>query len=850
MQVWNYELTKFMEGADKRFVIPVYQRNYNWKIENCKQLFDDLVRVIRNNRPNHFFGSIVAATERGELLIIDGQQRLTTVTLLLLALYNLIRQGKITPEDKQLERRIYEEYLVDKYQPKETRLKLKPIKNDRAAFGKLFDDPADYIQASTLTANYTFFYERIQKGELSPDELFRAIRSLIIVYICLDRDDNPQLIFESLNSTGLDLSEGDKVRNFILMGLAPRRQEECYEKYWNKIEENTGYHVDAFVRDYLSVKQRSIAAMNRIYFRFKEYVQDSGLETEELLADLLNYSRLYRVLLTGDHPDRRLGACIYRLNRLETTVTRPFLVELLRLNQEGNLSQNDLAEAFLLTESYLFRRMICDLATNALNKLFVGLHHEIMRFDGTPENYLEKMKFALASRRDRVRFPDDREFVEAMAHRQIYQMPSRARVYVFERLENYGTLEDKDIYRHIDDGSYSIEHIMPQHLTQTWIKDLGEDYERIYEEWLHRLANLTITAYNSKYSNFPFSDKRDMEGGFRDSGIRMNQWIASKEKWGEQELQERSELLKKRSLVIWAFPHTDYRPAEKQAETLTLADDADDLTGRKITRFVFAKVEQPVKSWIEMYESVIRTLYSFDKSIILQLADADRQTSGLSYYFSRNSADLRQAIEIDKGLYIEGNTATETKLMVLRKLFDLYGNNPYDLTFFLGNDDEHAEDDGGGQPSRFALRRRYWEFALKFIKAKMDGKAFSNSSPTGDNWMHAGFGISGFSLCCVANFDSARTMLKLDRGDEKENKRAFDELVQYKAKIEASLGVPLVWRRGEGKKRSIIYYQLEGVGIAKESDWERVANFHAEWSEKFYRELVVAYLLPLYGKKG
>lgn len=215
-------LAEYMQGANKRFIIPVYQRNYDWKLENCKQLYDDLVKVIKTNRKTHFFGSIVSVYEPSgkniEFLVIDGQQRLTTVSLLLLAMYNLIQKGIIMPQDDMLATRIYEEFLVDKYQKQETRIKLKPVKNDKKAFGKLFDADDEHVRSSNITNNYNYFYERIQKQEISIDELFDAICRLEIISIRLENDDNPQLIFESLNSTGLDLSEGDKIRNFILMG--------------------------------------------------------------------------------------------------------------------------------------------------------------------------------------------------------------------------------------------------------------------------------------------------------------------------------------------------------------------------------------------------------------------------------------------------------------------------------------------------------------------------------------------------------------------------------------------------------------------------------------------------------
>lgn len=296
-------LIEYMEGSKKRFIIPVYQRNYDWKTENCKQLYDDLVKVIKNKRRSHFFGSLVSVYEPSgrntEFLVIDGQQRLTTVSLLLLAMYNLIKSGIITPKDVYLDKQIYEDFLVDKYQPEETRIKLKPVKNDQKAFGKLFNDAREHIRESNLTTNYNYFYERIQKQEISIDELFDAICRLEIINITLNNEDNPQLIFESLNSTGLDLSEGDKIRNFILMGLPSKEQDEYYDKYWNRIEECTKYDVSSFVRDYLSIKQLAIPSQKKIYISFKDYVDSKSIEPEELLKDLLAYAKRYEILLSG-----------------------------------------------------------------------------------------------------------------------------------------------------------------------------------------------------------------------------------------------------------------------------------------------------------------------------------------------------------------------------------------------------------------------------------------------------------------------------------------------------------------------------------------------------------------------
>ena len=360
-------------------------------------------------------------------------------------------------------------------------------------------------------------------------------------------DDNPQLIFESLNSTGLDLSEGDKIRNFILMGLPSKEQDDYYDKYWHKIEVCTKYDVSAFIRDYLSVKQQAIPQQKKIYINFKDYVELSKIDTEPLLSEMLAYAKRYQILLDGNSGNSVLDACILRLNRLETTVTRPFFLEVLRLYNEDKVTLAQVTEIFLTTENYLFRRTICDLPTNALNKIFLLLHREIIRYDSTDDDYVEKLKYALLSKKERARFPDDDEFAQAFVDRQIYLMNGKNKIYILERLENYGTSEDKDVYRHCDDGTYSIEHIMPQHLTPVWQKELGEDYAIIHEEWLHRIANLTLTAYNSKYSNSSFTEKKTMENGFDDSGIRMNTWIAKKDKWTLSEIEERSQYLQGRS---------------------------------------------------------------------------------------------------------------------------------------------------------------------------------------------------------------------------------------------------------------------------------------------------------------
>ena len=546
--------------------------------------------------------------------------------------------------------------------------------------------------------------------------------------------------------------------------------------------------------------------------------------------------RCLQILLDGNSGNSALDACILRLNRLETTVTRPFFLEVLRLYNENKVTLAQVTDVFLTTENYLFRRTICDLPTNALNKIFLLLHREIIRYDGTDDDYVEKLKYALLSKKERARFPDDDEFAQAFVDRQIYLMNGKNKIYILERLENHGTSEDKDVYRHCDDGTYSIEHIMPQHLTPAWQKELGEDYARIHEEWLHRIANLTLTAYNSKYSNSSFTEKKTMENGFDDSGIRMNTWIAKKDKWTLSEIEERSQYLQGRALTVWASPKTDYKPEEKQLDSYTLEDEGE-LTGRQIAKFAFKNTEQPVGSWVEMFQKVIQILYSEDKSIITKLALSEEDNIAL--HFSTNKDSFTKCLEIGDGIYVWTNTSTQSKLSVLNRLFKLYDEEPTDLVFYLRDENDENEDEVG---TRFELRRRYWTYALPIIQKSHGSEgSFSNVNPSRDNWINGFFGIGGFYLCCVANFDSARAEVVFGRGNKQENKDAFDKLYIHKDKIEKTLGVTLQWNRGDDVKSSKVFYQLNNVSIENETDWLQMANFHADWTKRFY-DVIVPYI--------
>ena len=648
------KMTGFMEGADKRYVIPVYQRKYDWKRENCSQLYEDLKKIIFDKRESHFFGSIVSSVvpngSKIEYHIIDGQQRLTTVTLLLLAIRNLIAQGKIIPQEERLDEQISQRFLISPWAKEEDRIKLRPVKGDREALAKLFGDAEDYDRASNLTLNYQFFCDKILQKEVTVDDLYAAIGKLEIISITLDQSDNAQLIFESLNSTGLALTEGDKIRNYILMGLSAEEQNEFYENYWTKIEKCTANDVSGFVRDYLSIKQQMTPTISNVYPAFKKYAEENRLSAENLLKDLLRYARFFERLWTckSNLEEQRLDDCLYRMKRLEIVVTRPFLMEVFRLNQDGEITSDEVLNVFLITENYLFRRNICEVPTNALNKIFLNLNKEILRYDGSANDYVEKFIYALLSKKESGRFPDDEEFMAALSSKQVYLMRGKYKAYLFERFENFGTVETKDVYTHLDNNTYTIEHIMPQHLTPAWTEALGEDYAKIHATWLHRLANLTLTGYNPHLSNNSFPERRDAsEGGYKASGLKMNQKIAVKENWGLPELEERNEEMVALAAKIWSYPQTSFQPAVKEYDSRTLEDDSKDLVGRGIVKYSYQNVEQPVSSWADMFEHIVKFLHQKDKSVLSALAYNTDSSVELTNYISNSEENLRSALKIN-----------------------------------------------------------------------------------------------------------------------------------------------------------------------------------------------------------
>ena len=686
-------LLKFLDGSDNRYIIPVYQRNYDWRPKQCEQLFNDLVQIIKKNRKSHFFGSIVtsAANKGGksDYLVIDGQQRITTISILFTAMVNLMKSGLVEADDKRLAEKIEKKFLVDEYQTEDRKLRLKPIKDDCVSFDKLItNDPTEFVESSNITQNYYYFENRIKKNEISIDDLYEAIFRLEIIDIFLDKEDNPQLIFESLNSTGLDLTEGDKIRNFILMGLDAKTQENYYEQYWNKIEKCTDYNVSGFIRNYLTLIQKKIPNINNVYFTFKEYVLDKmDIENEEdcetILKEMLYYAQIYNKIISAENnPKDVISSILYRLNNIEMTVSYPFLLAMFGHELRKEITSLDVETTLKAIESYIFRRIMCpNYASNALNKVFCNLDSEVMKIknDNQDVSYSDILIYCLQSRVGAAGFPSDKEFTEALTNRDVYHMYKKNREYLFDRFENGNTIERVNVIEMMENGDLTIEHIMPQTLTEEWKNELGSNYQVIYDQNIHTLKNLTLTGYNSKYSNSIFSEKKTIEKGFKDSGLNLNKSLLEYEHWTETEMQGRLNKLLLQANSLWPYPKTNFVPPKKEIDSVTLEDD-ELLRGRTLISYSYGNVkEHETNIWVEMFKDVIKQIYDEDPSQIRILA-SDKNYENIIISSTEKQGDW---FKIDTDIYLYTHNSTNAKMRILNKVFDAYGKDKNDLVFNL-----------------------------------------------------------------------------------------------------------------------------------------------------------------------
>ncbi len=643
------------ESQTKQFVIPIYQRVYSWEKEQCKQLWDDIIKTGGNDQiEGHFIGSIVFVhdgiytTNYNELLIIDGQQRLTTITLLFIALRDYLND-----EDEFLEKfshqKIQNRYLINSDEKGDKKFKLILSESDKDTLLYLIDKdkrkPSE--PSSKIMENFKLFEEWIRKNTNKLETIFKGLDKLMVVEISLERGkDNPQRIFESMNSTGKDLTQTDLIRNYILMGLEPEKQKIFYKKYWRAMEEDFKQNetlFNQFVRHYLTIKTREIPNINKVYEAFKRYQQKKGIEIEDLLKDLQKYCRFFcRIVFKKETDNKDLNKALSFLVDLEMDVIYPLLLELYSDYSDGVLSEQDFISIIYLIESYICRRAVCGLGTNSLNKVFLSFTKRIQK-----DEYFKSLKAHFGYLTEKQRFPNNDEFKKLFITIDFYSFKKRE--YFLERLENFERKER--VYTH----EYTTEHIMPQTLTKEWERDLGGNFQAIHDKYLHTIGNLTLTGYNQDYSNNSFQEKRDMENGFKQSPLKLNQSLKDLESFGEEEIEKRANDLADFALKIWTYPNLDSETLEKYKPKKE--KKAYDLSSYKFgshSRELFDILSKEIKALDERVSEKFNQdyiSYMFDKNFV----DIVVQTKDLKLYLNMPFNELQDEKNLARDMTNKGH---------------------------------------------------------------------------------------------------------------------------------------------------------------------------------------------------
>ncbi|WRA13618.1 DUF262 and DUF1524 domain-containing protein [Helicobacter pylori] len=608
-------LLKFIKDNQKnQLVIPIYQRVYSWEKEQCKELWDDIIKTGGDDKMDrHFIGSILYVLDGithsdNTLLIIDGQQRLTTITLLLTALRNHW-------SDEVKRKEIEDHYLINSDKDGDEKFRLILSDSDKDTLLYLIDknrrEPSE--PSSKIVENFKLFEEWISKNTNKLETIFKGLEKLMIVSIALEKaKDDPQLIFESMNSKGMELAQTDLIRNYIVMETEIEKQEGFYNKYWMAMEEGLKQNeklFNQFVRHYLTIKTREIPNINKIYVAFKDYQQKKGIAIEDLLKDLQKYCGYFCQIVFKKEADKDLNKALGFLVGLEMDVVYPLLLELYSDYKSDDLSKADFIRSIALIESYICRRAVCDLGTNSLNKVFPSFTKHIQK-----DEYFESLKAHFGYLTEKQRFPNNDEFKKLFITIDFYSFQKKK--YFFERLENFDTKE------RVYTDEYTIEHIMPQTLTEEWERDLGENFQEIHNKYLHKIGNLTLTGYNPEYSNKSFQEKRDMEKGFKDSPLRLNQGLRDLESFGEEEIKKRANDLADLALKIWTYPNLD-------AETLEKYKPKKEKKVYDLSSYNFGSHSR------ELFDILSKEIKALDEKIVEKF-----NKHYISYEFSTNFVDI------------------------------------------------------------------------------------------------------------------------------------------------------------------------------------------------------------------
>lgn len=585
MKSIDRRFTELIEG-NKQFVIPVFQRDYSWKAkEHCARLWRDVIRAGRSLTPDqHFLGAIVCipaadhAMSFPRSLVIDGQQRLTTLMLLLTAVRDFVRQDAVVQKAGGLSvEQINDYYLINRHEEGDARYRLLLRSHDQRALSLLIDAKADSGRpvSKAIEDAYESFRGRLTANNIAT--VMNGVRALVIVDITLTRGvDDSQAIFESLNAKALALNKSDLIRNCVLMDREEPEQSAMYTQYWSEIENlfrGRDRVFDNFARDYLDMKRRrpTQTRTDDIYPEFRSYWKDrlKQMDLEPALSDMVRFARYYAAVRIGPDPGKAREERYQRIRRLRAAPAITVMRLLDRRENEGDLDERDFLEALDLIESYLVRRSVCGLSTRGYDTVFASL---TARIGGKVAGILDELKVGFKLLPAAFQFPSNEEFLAALREGELYRR--QVCRLLLDRLENHGSKEPSDT------SGYTIEHILPQsaRLGQAWVEMLGPEWRQIQATYMHRLGNLTLTGYNAEYSDRSFEDKKKHEHGFSVSALRLNRTVNAKEEWTEKEIAERTEALAQKALSIWR----GLRVAESVVDRARFRDRERKIVGRRV----------------------------------------------------------------------------------------------------------------------------------------------------------------------------------------------------------------------------------------------------------------------------
>lgn len=565
MKAADTELTKLL-GIDAQFFVPLYQRKYSWMKKHCERLYDDIIKIAHDiERPSHFIGSIMYlpksdsqhASAAKEYLIIDGQQRLTTISLLLLALADYSKEYYSNQEDYEKSEtnfeRLSNKYLFNQYESDSMRYKVRLNDEDFCVYKKLLSSRNDLSECKNhaIYINYKYLLDKMKTCKQHPQEVFNGIKKLVLVDICLVQGDNAQLIFETVNSTGLPLSSSDKIRNFLLMTLTPTDQSKLYIEKWHPMEKLLGLDTgnksrfDDFFAYYLTISiKRELRGDH--YELFKDYYYSiKDKDTFNIVNEIYEYAKIYKEWKESKNEVDSLGRKLSRIAEIGQFKITPAIMKLIKDYKDGVVKFDDLYAILEIIESYFMRRTILNFPSNTAGAVCLSMLTCLKE----KEDYLKNFTDNLKARTYAQRMPTDIDLLNNLVTLSIYRINSKRTKNLLDNIENYNCKE------YVPTKEYTIEHIMPQTLSDEWREDLGENADDIYNKYLHTIGNLTLSGYNTEYRNYRFLKKRDMENGYRQTPIRISRSLANIEEWNEPQIVNRAKELIGIIMNIWKYPN-------------------------------------------------------------------------------------------------------------------------------------------------------------------------------------------------------------------------------------------------------------------------------------------------------